>query len=43
VLLPETDARGCAIVVDRLETISAQAAFDSDVPPRPSITVVAPR
>lgn len=39
VLLPETDARGCAIVVDRLETISAQAAFDADVQPRPSITV----
>jgi diguanylate cyclase (GGDEF)-like protein len=39
VLLPETDARGCAIVVDRLEMISAQAAFDSDVQPRPSITV----
>ena len=39
VLLPETDARGCAIVVDRLETISAQAAFDGEVQPRPRIIV----
>ena len=39
VLLPETDARGCAIVVERLELTSAQTAFDADVDPRPLIRV----
>jgi two-component system cell cycle response regulator len=40
ILLPETDARGCRIVVDRLEsTTGNDGLFDSDVRPRPVIAV----
>jgi diguanylate cyclase (GGDEF)-like protein len=40
ILLPETDARGCRIVVDRLEaTTGRDELFDADVRPRPSIAV----
>jgi diguanylate cyclase (GGDEF)-like protein len=40
ILLPETDARGCRIVVDRLEaTTGRDELFDGDVRPRPSIAV----
>ena len=40
ILLPETDARGCRIVVDRLEATTARdELFDADVRPRPSIAV----
>jgi diguanylate cyclase (GGDEF)-like protein len=40
VLLPETDVRGCRIVVDRLEsTTGNDQLFDADVRPRPVIAV----
>jgi diguanylate cyclase (GGDEF)-like protein len=40
ILLPETGARGCRIVVDRLEaTTGRDELFDADVRPRPSISV----
>jgi diguanylate cyclase (GGDEF)-like protein len=40
ILLPETDARGCRIVVDRLEaTTSRDELFAPNVRPRPSIAV----
>jgi diguanylate cyclase (GGDEF)-like protein len=40
VLLPETDARGCRIVVDRLEATTARDdLFGAGVRPRPSIAV----
>ena len=38
ILLPETDARGCGIVVGRVQTtMSREGLFDGDVRPRPSI------
>ena len=40
ILLPETDARGCRIVVDRLEATTARdELFGATVRPRPSIAV----
>ncbi|MFI5308674.1 MAG: GGDEF domain-containing protein, partial [Polyangiales bacterium] len=40
ILLPETDARGCRIVVERLEAATARdELFDADVRPRPAIGV----
>jgi two-component system, cell cycle response regulator len=40
ILLPETDARGCGIVVGRVQaTTSRDELFDGDVRPRPSIAV----
>ena len=40
ILLPETDARGCRIVVDRVEaTTGKDALFDADVRPRPAVGV----
>jgi len=39
ILLPETDARGCRIVVDRLEAVAQDPQFAADVHPRPLIAV----
>jgi diguanylate cyclase (GGDEF)-like protein len=39
ILLPETDARGCAIVVGRLEALAEHATLFSEVRPRPEIAV----
>jgi diguanylate cyclase (GGDEF)-like protein len=40
ILLPETDARGCAIVVGRVQAITSRdELFDADIRPRPSIAV----
>jgi diguanylate cyclase (GGDEF)-like protein len=40
ILLPETDARGCRIVVGRLEGATARdELFDADVRPRPTVGV----
>jgi diguanylate cyclase (GGDEF)-like protein len=40
ILLPETDARGCGIVVGRVQAnMSRDDRFDGDVQPRPSIAV----
>jgi diguanylate cyclase (GGDEF)-like protein len=42
ILLPETDTRGCRIVVDRLEAMTGKdELFDADVRPRPAIAVAA--
>jgi GGDEF domain-containing protein len=39
ILLPETDARGCRIVVDRLGAQTGDQLFDAEVQPRPDIRV----
>jgi diguanylate cyclase (GGDEF)-like protein len=40
ILLPETDARGCSIVVERLRANTARAdLFDAELKPRPAIAV----
>jgi two-component system, cell cycle response regulator len=40
ILLPETDARGCRIVVGRVQTTTSRdQLFDAEVRPRPSIAV----
>ena len=40
ILLPETDARGCAIVVERVEGLLDQGSlFAADVRPRPQVAV----
>jgi len=40
ILLPETDARGCRIVVGRVQTTTSRdELFDAEVRPRPSIAV----
>ena len=38
ILLPETDARGCAIVLERVQaTMARDELFDDDVRPRPAV------
>jgi two-component system, cell cycle response regulator len=40
ILLPETDARGCGIVVERVQATTAREdVFDAEVRPRPAIAV----
>jgi two-component system, cell cycle response regulator len=40
ILLPETDARGCGIVVERVQAMTAREdVFDAEVRPRPAIAV----
>jgi diguanylate cyclase (GGDEF)-like protein len=40
ILLPETDARGCTIVVERVESLLAQGSlFAADLRPRPQVAV----
>jgi diguanylate cyclase (GGDEF)-like protein len=39
ILLPETDGRGCRIVVDRLRKVTATGSFDADVAPAPDVRV----
>ena len=37
ILLPETDQRGCAKVIERVQQLAARDPFDSDLSPRPLI------
>jgi PleD family two-component response regulator len=37
ILLPETDQRGCAKVIERVQQLAARDPFDADVSPRPLI------
>lgn len=37
ILLPETDQRGCARVIERVQALAARDPFDADLDPRPRI------
>lgn len=37
ILLPETDQRGCATVLERIRTLASSNQFDAEVEPRPQI------
>jgi GGDEF domain-containing protein len=37
ILLPETDQRGCAKVIERVQALAQRDPFDADVEPRPRI------